>query len=181
MNNKGFTVVELLASFTLTMIIMVFLFEIVLQLKEVYITDALRTKIYDKNAIVATTLNDKIESMRKDSTIDGKKIVCDNKECGIIIVDEGGEQTQEIQFMNPPLIEIGDDNKSIIIGEQKIKYPDKINEINNNFQIIPDCDTDANSSCVDEPGVKRYLVINFYVTSDYLDKRIAFNYVKRIS
>ena len=40
MNNKGFTVVELLASFTLTMIIVVFLFEIVLELKDVYSSDS---------------------------------------------------------------------------------------------------------------------------------------------
>lgn len=57
MNNKGFTVVELLASFTLTMVVVVFLFEIVLELKNVYVDMSLKTAILNKNSIVATTLH----------------------------------------------------------------------------------------------------------------------------
>ncbi len=69
MNNKGFTVVELLSSFVLVMIIVVFLFEIVLELRNVYINESVRTEIVNKNAILATALNQKLDSTTDISSI----------------------------------------------------------------------------------------------------------------
>ena len=37
MNNKGFTVVELIAAFSITMIISVFFFEILIEVKDIFL------------------------------------------------------------------------------------------------------------------------------------------------
>ncbi len=82
-NNKGFTVVELLSSFVLVMIIVVFLFEIVLELRNVYINEAVRTEIVNKNAILATALNQKLESTNNPSsisvTVSGTKVTASGR------------------------------------------------------------------------------------------------------
>ena len=62
MNNKGFTVVELLASFTLTMIITTLLFEVVLELKDVYVSSELETAIKNENALIAREINKQIDN-----------------------------------------------------------------------------------------------------------------------
>ncbi len=50
MNNKGFTLVELISSFTLALIIMFFLFQIVIAVKEVYVSSGLKTEMLIKQA-----------------------------------------------------------------------------------------------------------------------------------
>lgn len=60
LNNKGFTVVELLATFTLTMVVMIFLFEVVLELKNVYIASNIETLVKNENALIASELNRQI-------------------------------------------------------------------------------------------------------------------------
>ncbi len=147
MNNKGFTVVELLASFTLTMIIMVFLFEIVLQLKDIYVTGALKTKIYDKNAIVAATLNDKLANINSAS--------CSIDTCAI-----NG---------TPDYIKVDKTNKYIKIGDQTIKYPNNIDELEADFSVESFDNNSVNTS---------FVKIKYYVKSGYLNKMITFNFVR---
>ena len=60
MNNKAFTVVELLASFTITMIILVFLLEILLEIKNIYYSSEIKTAVYNKNAIAASAINKRL-------------------------------------------------------------------------------------------------------------------------
>lgn len=50
MNNKGFTLVELISSFTLALIIMFFLFQIVIAVKEIYVSSGLKTEMLIKQA-----------------------------------------------------------------------------------------------------------------------------------
>lgn len=58
--NKGFTTVELLVSFTLTAVIVFFLFEILFILKDLYVDTGIKTKLLTKQAVLAETLNDDI-------------------------------------------------------------------------------------------------------------------------
>ncbi|MBR2832902.1 MAG: hypothetical protein IKE75_00415 [Bacilli bacterium] len=118
MNNKGFTVVELLTSFTLTMIIMIFLFEIVLQVKDIYINSTLKTKVLTQNAIVASTIHDKLK---------GANIAyCeDNVSC-------------IVEFPSGRDISIRIDDKNIIIDNQIIEYPKNINSIDSNLEAYND-------------------------------------------
>lgn len=56
-NNKGFTVVEMIVSFSVTMVIMVFMFELVLLVKDLYISYGLKTELLTKQAIISEKIN----------------------------------------------------------------------------------------------------------------------------
>ena len=49
-NNKGFTIVELMIAFSLTMVVVVLLFQIVLTLKDIYVSSGIKTEIFTKNS-----------------------------------------------------------------------------------------------------------------------------------
>lgn len=49
-NQKGFTLVELIASFTLALVIMFFLFQIVITVKELYVSSGLKTEMLIRQA-----------------------------------------------------------------------------------------------------------------------------------
>ena len=100
MNNKGFTMIELLASFVLTMVIVVFLFEVVLSLKDVYVNQTTKTEIISKNAVIATSLN---KSLSNSSNISCGSTSCSIDETSVIIEAD-----------------------KIVIGSQKIIYPNGI-------------------------------------------------------
>ncbi len=54
---KGFTTVELIVSFSLTMVIVVFLFQIVIDLKKIYDVDLLKTELLNKQSIISDKIN----------------------------------------------------------------------------------------------------------------------------
>lgn len=60
--NKGFTTVELLVSFTLTAVIVFFLFEILFILKDLYVDTGIKTKLLTKQAVLTEKINDDVAS-----------------------------------------------------------------------------------------------------------------------
>lgn len=50
-NNKGFSLVELIVSFTLTMVIVVILFEIIVSMKDLYVSSVTKTELLNKQSI----------------------------------------------------------------------------------------------------------------------------------
>lgn len=57
-NTKGFTIVELLTSFSLASVVMILLFNILLTIKENYIHNKLETEFESQFALLATALNE---------------------------------------------------------------------------------------------------------------------------
>jgi hypothetical protein len=57
---NGFTTVELIISFALTMVIMAFLFEILLSLKELYVSTTAKTDLLTKQILISRKINDDI-------------------------------------------------------------------------------------------------------------------------
>lgn len=57
-NKKGFTIVELLTSFSLASVVMILLFNILLTIKENYIHNKLETEFESQFALLATALNE---------------------------------------------------------------------------------------------------------------------------
>lgn len=61
-NNRGFTVVELVVSFTITLVVILLLFQIVISLKDLYVKDGIRTELLIKQSLmgqkITTDLND---------------------------------------------------------------------------------------------------------------------------
>ena len=77
MNKKGFTLVELITSFALASVIMIFVFNIVVILKQNYISKSVRTDLMIKQALLSQKINE-------DFTNNNVKEVatCDNvKKC----------------------------------------------------------------------------------------------------
>lgn len=66
MNNKGFTVVELIASFALTMIISVFLFEVLIEVKDIFVETSIKSNIIEKVGIISKNI--KLNVPKKCST-----------------------------------------------------------------------------------------------------------------
>lgn len=61
-NNKGFTLIELIASFTLALIIMFFLFQIVITVKELYVSSGFKTEMLIKQANLEKQLGEDLRS-----------------------------------------------------------------------------------------------------------------------
>lgn len=62
-NNKGFTLVEMLVSFTLSMILVIILFQLIINLKDIYISSGMKTELLNKQYLMTnkiyTDLNEK--------------------------------------------------------------------------------------------------------------------------
>lgn len=57
MNKKGFTVVELIVSFALTMIVVALLFQMLLGLKDLYISSGFKSQLLNKQALMSSKIN----------------------------------------------------------------------------------------------------------------------------
>lgn len=57
---KGFTVIELIVSFSLVMVIVIFLFQIVISLKNLYTNSGLKTELLNKQSIISNEINKKL-------------------------------------------------------------------------------------------------------------------------
>lgn len=71
LNNKGFTVVELLASFSLMMVVTIFLFEVVMELKNIYVSSSLETTVKNENALIARAINEQLADGVQVKNYDG--------------------------------------------------------------------------------------------------------------
>lgn len=56
MNKKGFTLVELLVSFVLSMIIVIILFQLIISLKDVYMSSGLKTELLNKQNLMTNKI-----------------------------------------------------------------------------------------------------------------------------
>lgn len=57
MNNRGFTVVELIAAFSITMVISLLLFELLIEVKDIFVETTIKTSIQQKTAIISKNIN----------------------------------------------------------------------------------------------------------------------------
>jgi len=55
-NNKGFTLVELLVSFTLSMILVIIMFQLIINLKELYTSSGVKTEMINKQYLMANKI-----------------------------------------------------------------------------------------------------------------------------
>ena len=67
---SGFTVVELIVSFSLIMIIVVFLFQIIIDLKNIYETTSIKTELINKQSLISDSINKKINSKNINNITD---------------------------------------------------------------------------------------------------------------
>ncbi len=73
-NNRGFTIVELLTSFSLASVVMILLFNILLAIKEDYIQDKTEVELASQIALLANTLNEDAGNCTLSSTTSNTKV-----------------------------------------------------------------------------------------------------------
>ena len=62
MKKNGFTVVELISSFALTMIISLFLFEVLIDVKDIFIETSIKTSIQEKLGIISKNIKSTVKT-----------------------------------------------------------------------------------------------------------------------
>ncbi|CCY46890.1 unknown [Firmicutes bacterium CAG:822] len=103
MNNKGFTVVELIASFALTMVITVFLFEVLIEVKDIFADTSTKTAIQQKASIISKNIENILPSM-------GSTVSCAGSSCNI----------------NGKTLNIEQNNNRVVINGQNFDMPDTV-------------------------------------------------------
>lgn len=103
MNNKGFTVVELIASFALTMVITVFLFEVLIEVKDIFADTSTKTAIQQKASIISKNIGNILPSS-------GSTVSCSGASCNI----------------NGKTLKIDQSGKKVVINGQNFDMPDTV-------------------------------------------------------
>ncbi|MDD3341284.1 MAG: prepilin-type N-terminal cleavage/methylation domain-containing protein [Bacilli bacterium] len=83
--NKGFTLVELMISFSLATVVIIYLFNVLIILKNLYVDDGIKTKLL----INQTNLLNSIESVMAQNEVSG----ISSCGTGCISIDNGGSHT----------------------------------------------------------------------------------------
>ena len=118
-NKKGFTVVELIVSFALTMIIAVFLFEVLIEVKDTFADASTRTAIQEKSSIISKNIDNILAS-------NDNRITCNNS------TNLGDCQ------INGKTFQVDKANNRVIVDGQKFDMPDTVNI--KNYSIQNSCD-----------------------------------------
>ena len=63
-NNKGFTLVEMLVSFSLSMILIIILFQLIINLKDVYMSSGLKTELLNKQYLMTNKIYDDLNKLK---------------------------------------------------------------------------------------------------------------------
>lgn len=142
---KGFTVVELIVSFSLTMVIVVFLFQIVISLKNMYTANSLKTELLNKQAIISDKINSSFN----------KKTITNITKCGsyclnFIYSDNSSE-----------MLKINYTENSFQFGSYKTLLPD------NSYMSNPSIDIVYSGTFLEDSN-NSILVINIPIYSDFL-------------
>lgn len=104
-NNKGFTVVEMVVSFSVTMIIMVFMFELVILVKDLYVSYGIKTEMLTKQSVLSEKINSDL--LKKD----------------LLITAQCGESCIDFYFSDntKKRLELDRDNNMFTYGDYKTR------------------------------------------------------------
>ena len=114
MNNKGFTVVELITSFALTMVICVFLFEVLIDVKDVYLETAVKTNLQQKLAIASKNIKNAVAPR-------GTTVTCASNICTV-------NGTTEVKI----------EGNAVFVRGQKFQMPEGVT-IDNSSALTQNC------------------------------------------
>lgn len=118
-NQKGFTVIELLVSFSLTMIIAIFLFEVLIEVKDIFADASTRTAIQEKASIISKNINNILAE-------NDNRISCNNS------TNLGNCQINGKNF------KIDKESNRVVVDGQNFEMPESVNI--KNYSIQDSCD-----------------------------------------
>lgn len=162
-NNKGFSVVELIVSFSLTMIIVVILFEIIVAMKEVYEKSVTETELINRQNLMTDYIyNDLINNVLAEISV-----------CGDNCIKFGYSDGQEKQLIWDHVfgtIKYGDYTLNLInnafLGDSTLTF------LGNNLTGVKICHEEGN----DWGNYNSYFTINIPINSTLLpDKDYGIN------
>ncbi len=110
-NKKGFTVVELIVSFGLTLTIAFFLMQIILILKDMYLANEVKAELLNKQALI----NDKIYDDFRNKDIDS--VTSCGEQCIVFLFTDQTTSTLSID-QNNKVFHYGDYTTKIVSGSQ---------------------------------------------------------------
>lgn len=197
MNNKAFTVVELLASFTITMIILMFLLEILLEIKNIYYSSEIKTAVYNKNAIAASAINKRLNQYYIVNVLTDENLIksycsdvpenAQNIAVGTIPnIAMNNINSEPAYFFislktndtsTPEISVRGCDNSPSGFEDITIKLPE-------NTSIVPAKNEDiitVNNAFAGNGKRDSYIKITYDVSSNKLSENIGFNYIYTFS
>lgn len=197
MNNKAFTVVELLASFTITMIILVFLLEILLEIKNIYYSSEIKTAVYNKNAIAASAINKRLNQYYIVNVLTDENLIksyCSDAPENAQSIAVGTIPNIAMNNINsepayffislktndtstPEISVRGCDNSPSGFEDITIKLPE-------NTSIVPAKNEDiitVNNAFAGNGKRDSYIKITYDVSSNKLSENIGFNYIYTFS
>lgn len=141
--NNGFTLVEIIVSFALTMIIMLFLFQLIITLKQIYNNNFLTSDLVLKQSNISQMINKDllVSNLGKPQSVNedivnqcfninfefGRRNVCYNKDNNTIIYNDYEFELVKGSKIGNVSVNIQND---ILFIEIPISYPDVDNNIN---------------------------------------------------
>ena len=146
MNKKGFTVVELIVSFTLAMTISVFLFQIVINLKNLYTNSTIKTELINIQSLVSREMN---ENFKK----------------GIISVDECGDRCYEFFY-------IDDTSDKLILSDDSIKFGNYKSKLPKNSYIRNEAINISSSSTLSNSFDNSLLIIDIPIYNENFKEEV---------
>lgn len=122
LDNRGFTIIELITSFSLTMVILVFLFNIVIILKENFVYNSLKSELIINQSLMSTALN---EDLYNEATgISSTSCSSGYDKCYNIELNNGTTRKLSIS-MTRDKVQYGDSvfsNENLEMHEYKVCY-----------------------------------------------------------
>ena len=139
-NQNGFTIIELITSFSLTMVVLVFLFNIVIIMKETYMTNTDKSELIVNQSLLSTALNEDFY----DKAVSFNSVSCGSEydKCYKMGFKGGGGKTLSISTSNNK-IKYGDaiynsEDVDFVIGDVSVckqEYPDASYATNSYLQV----------------------------------------------
>lgn len=153
MNNKGFTVVELIASFALVMVISVFLFEVLIDVKDIYVETTLKTSIQEKMGIISKNIKNVLPPV-------GSKVSGSGNSYSITNYKDGKETSGIILSYD------ANDANYVMVANQKFTLPSTVSIDINGSSMSNTCS-----------GVNCYLKLYLVLVSDNLSTPYIYDVV----
>lgn len=154
MNNKGFTVVELITTFCLSAIVILIFFNVVLIIRDVYVTSNLKTKLLINQADLSEALNSKI----KPGLLESVQACDDSDFCYKFTFKNGQADT-------------------LIVEDNYIKFGNYVYKLDNGTQVIDKSLLRKNMKFSDTDLLDSFLVLNISIKNKLFDDNFGINLV----
>ncbi|MEG0026239.1 MAG: prepilin-type N-terminal cleavage/methylation domain-containing protein [Bacilli bacterium] len=161
MNNKGFTMIELIVSFTLTSIIIIFLTQIIINLKEVQEYSGIKTDLLIKQSNISNKINKEL-TQKKIVNIEECNDIPDY--CLNFIFDDGNNSKLIVDKANKIIAYDGDKIKLIensFFGDISVSINPVIGVASDKFDSILTLQIDINHQYFKNQSFGLYLIYQY--------------------